>query len=119
MRGSGVILAVAVALLAGFGIGQTTRSPGAASTPIAEGVIWTVEYVDGEGKSHGMTRASLPEAGPGGSGSWNMDIYGRLYSTHLEITLPKSKDLGPQIIPMHRIVQVQFGHGGITKIGSN
>jgi len=41
-----------------------------------------------------------------------MDMYGVLYSTHLEIRYPKQKDLGSQIIPFDRIVSIQFGDGG-------
>lgn len=81
---------------------------------IQEGVIFTVQWTDGTGRSQGMSRLNLPQSVPGGNGSWNMDLYGRLFPTHLEMVNRQVKDLGPQIIPIQRLDYVQFGTGGIT-----
>ena len=81
-------------------------------TPIYEGVIRTLQWTDQSGNSHGMSRSSVPGSVPGGSGSFNMDLYGRLFITHLEIVNNQQKDLGPLIIPFERIDSIQFGEGG-------
>jgi hypothetical protein len=38
--------------------------------PICEGVIWTLQWTDQSGNSHGMSRSSVPESVPGGNGSF-------------------------------------------------
>jgi hypothetical protein len=86
---------------------------------VAEGVIWYVEYEIEDGKTGGFTRINSSEAVPGGNGSWNVDAYGRLTRDYLIITRPQQKDLGPRIIPTHRLVDLQFGDGGLKKIDEN
>ena len=104
------ILAMIVALVTFSGCKKQNDT----QTPICEGVIWTLQWTDQSGNSHGMSRSSFPESVPGGSGSWNLDLYGRLYITHLEIVNNQQKDLGPTIIPFERIDSIKFGEGGRT-----
>ena len=82
-------------------------------SPCVEGVLFSVEYKLAGDLTGGFTRMNNAQAVPGGNGSWNIDAYGKLYPEFLIITRPKSKELGPQVIPMHRLVSVQFGDGGI------
>jgi hypothetical protein len=104
----------------GFGLGILVAlgiawTVGGARRPLAEGVIWSVEWTTGDGKPHGLTRTDNARAVPGGNGSWNMNLEGKLYPTHLEITFPDSKEVGPQIIPLSRLVNVTFGDGGVPR----
>jgi hypothetical protein len=80
--------------------------------PLAEGVIWSVEWTAGGGKSEGLTRSNVAQAVPGGNGSWGVNMLGKLYPTHLEITFPDANVRGPQIIPLDRLVGVTFGGNG-------
>jgi hypothetical protein len=84
---------------------------------IAEGIIWHVEYELGEGKSTGFTRAKHAEALPGGGGGLKVDAYGRLTSQFLIITYPNMKGLKEHIIPVNRLLSIQFGDGGIKTTG--
>jgi len=84
--------------------------------PRAEGVIFAVEYQQGNGTG-GFTRLNSAKAVPGGNGSWNVDAYGKLYRDFLVITFPNKKDgLGPEVIPTHRLVSVRFGDGDIKEM---
>ena len=83
---------------------------------VAEGIIYSVEYQLTDGKSGGFTRLNFAEAVPGRNGSFNVDAYGTLTSDYLTITYPQRKGLGPRIIPASRILDIQFGDGGINKI---
>jgi len=105
-----IILVVAAALII-FGI-TACKDSGPSNTVVYEGVIYTIQWTDQKGETHGMSRLSIPESVPGRNGSFNMDLYGRLYLTHIEIMNNQAKDLGPQIIPFERIDFVQFGDGG-------
>ena len=109
--GKRCILALIVALVTFSGCKRQNDTQ-TSQTPICEGVIWTLQWTDQSGNSHGMSRASFPESVPGGNGSFNMDLYGRLYNTHLEIVNNQQRDLGPLIIPFDRIDSIQFGEGG-------
>jgi hypothetical protein len=83
---------------------------------IAEGVIYSVQYDIGEGKTGGLTRVNTPKAVPGGNGSWNVDAYGKLFEDCLVLTQPASRSLGPKVIPIRRLLYVQFGDGGIKEV---
>jgi hypothetical protein len=83
---------------------------------ITEGIIWYVEYELGEGKSTGFTRSQHAITLPGGSGGLNVDAYGKLTSQFLVITYPQRKDLGQLIIPVSRLLSIQFGDGGIKEL---
>ena len=83
---------------------------------VAEGILFSVEYQMEGGKTGGFTRLDMPEAVPGGNGSWNVDAYGQLTQHFLIITRPQKRDLGPRVIPIHRLVNIQFGDGGITEV---
>ncbi len=89
------------------------------SDTVAEGVLFSVEYQMEGGRTGGFTRLNESKAVPGGNGSWNIDAYGRLTREFLVITRPQRSDLGPQVIPAHRLVSVQFGDGGIKQVNEN
>ena len=76
----------------------------------------TFKRADGEKGVEGITRVNDHRAVPGGNGAWNVDAYGRLYHDYLIITYPHQPDLGPRLIPASRIVEIQFGDGGIKQV---
>ena len=81
---------------------------------VSEGIIYSVEYQLPGGGTQGYTRVNDPKAVPGGTGSWNVDCYGRLTREYLTIT--KLPLMGPQVIPASRLVSIQFGDGGIKHV---
>lgn len=83
---------------------------------IAEGVLFSVEYRLEDGRTGGFTRPNMAAAVPGGNGSWNVDARGRLTRDYLLVTYPQKADLGPRAIPAHRLLDVQFGDGGIKEV---
>lgn len=89
------------------------------SDTVAEGVIFSVEYQVEGGRTGGFTRLNESKAVPGGNGSWNVDAYGRLTREFLVITRPQRSDSGPQVIPAHRLISVQFGDGGIKQVNES
>lgn len=86
---------------------------------LAEGVIYYVEYKLPDGRSGGFTRLNMPEAVPGKNGSWNVDARGRLTRDFLFISRPQQRDIGVQAIPIHQLISVQFGDGGIKQVDEN
>lgn len=84
------------------------------SDVIAEGTIYSVKYEQGDGKIGGFTRLDSAAAVPGGNGLWGVDAHGKLTREALVITYPKQAGLGPHVIPYDRILDVQFGDGGIA-----
>ncbi len=92
---------------------------GSRSEIVAEGVILSVEYQMEGGRTGGFTRINDSKAVPGGNGSWNVDARGRLTPDFLVISRPQQSDLGPLVIPVHRLVSVQFGDGGIKQVNEN
>ncbi len=92
--------------------------PSGKSDTVAEGVILSLEYQTQGERTRGFTRLNDSKAVPG-SGSWNVDARGRLTREFLIITRPQRPDLGPQVIPAHRLVSVQFGDGGIKQVDEN
>ena len=83
---------------------------------IAEGTIFSVEFKKDGGGSEGFTRVNSRIMVPGGNGNWNVDAYGRLTRDVLIITRPQQRDLGPQVVPIERLVSIQFGDGGIKQV---
>jgi hypothetical protein len=83
---------------------------------VSEGVIRSVSYMGADGHTIGLTRVNNSKAVPGGNGSWNEDMYGRLTHDFLFLTRPQHQDLGEQVIPITRLVEVQFGNGGIDHV---
>jgi hypothetical protein len=108
----GLLIAAPLALV---GCAPSGNSSGA----VAEGVIFSVEYQMETGRTGGFTRLNEPKAVPGGNGSWNVDARGRLTPDFLVITRPQRTDLGPLVIPAHRLVSVQFGDGGIKQVNES
>jgi hypothetical protein len=83
---------------------------------VTEGTLFSVKYDLGDGKVGGFTRLNTAQAVPGGNGSWNVDARGKLTTRFLIVTYPPEKQLGPLVIPVERLLEVQFGTGGIEKI---
>jgi hypothetical protein len=108
-------------VVAGAMIASTGCSPPSSGPPatVAEGVLFSVEYQTAGGGSGGFTRSNNSKAVPGGNGSWNVDAYGKLTREFLIVTRPQSPDFGPEVIPVHRLVSVQFGDGGIKQVKEN
>lgn len=86
------------------------------SDTVAEGVIYSVEYQLPGGGTDGFTRLNDNRGVPGGSGSWNIDAYGRLTPEFLIITRPQHPDLAQEVIPVSHLVSIQFGDGGIREV---
>jgi hypothetical protein len=108
---AGLFTVVSIAL-----IGGCQRQQKLSEAVVAEGVVFSVEYDIGGGKTEGLARANFSGAVPGGNGSWNIDAYGKLTKDFLIITRPQHKDLGPHVIPINRVLSVQFGDGGILQV---
>jgi hypothetical protein len=103
-------------LMAGASVFTGCAPSGNKSETIAEGVILFAEYQMDGGRTGGFTRLNDSKAVPGGNGSWNIDAHGRLTRDFLIVTRPQRQDLGPEIIPVHRLLCVQFGDGGIKQV---
>jgi hypothetical protein len=86
------------------------------SDTVAEGVIYYAEFQTPGGGKEGFTRLNNSKAVPGGNGSWNVDAYGRLTRQFLFITRPQHPELGEQAVPVWRLLDVQFGDGGIKEV---
>ena len=98
----------------------TGCTPASRESPVvAEGVLFSVEYRLEDGRTGGFTRLNDSKAVPGRNGNWNVDAYGRLTREYLIITRPQQTDLGPRVIPAQRLVDVQFGDGGIKSVNEN
>jgi len=111
-------LLLAASLMAVSGCGAnvdfSSKSEAKGGHVLAEGTIYSVKYEQGDGKIGGFTRLDSAAAVPGGNGSWGVDAHGKLTSEALIITYPKQAGLGPHVIPYDRILDVQFGDGGIA-----
>ncbi len=111
---------IALALFSVAGCNQRSTNPQSTEPHvIAEGIIFSLEYELGDGRTGGFTRTNIAEAVPGGNGSWNVDANGRLTQHYLVITYPQKKSLGSRVIPAHRLVDIQFGDGGIKNVNEN
>ena len=99
-------------------VGGCSRRP-AKTHPVAEGIIFSVEYRLEDGKTGGFTRLNSSAAVLGGNGSWNVDAKGVLTRDFLIIKYPQQKELGPRVIPAHRLLDNQFGDGDIKKVGES
>ena len=113
--GAGILIAIGLISVAGCHE-NSARSGVAESQVVAEGIIYYVEYELDDGRTGGFTRVNSPKAVPGSEGSWNIDAHGRLTRDYLVVTYPQKNDLGPRVIPARRLVDLQFGDGGITSI---
>jgi hypothetical protein len=117
MKNTQIVIIIVIAFLVGIMIGNM---PGNNSkTPLQEGIIYSVSWSEPDGSIHGLIRSDIASAVPGGNGSWNMDLYGRLYENHIAVTNLKQKSLGPRIIPLRILQSVQFGDGGIKEVRGN
>ncbi len=83
---------------------------------VTQGVIYAVQYETGNGQTTGLTRVNSSKAVPGGSGSWNVNAYGALTADFLTIKFPDSAGLSCEVIPVHRLISVSFGDGGIKQV---
>ncbi len=83
------------------------------SDTVAEGVIYSVEYQLPGGGTEGFTRVNNNRCIPGGNGSWNVDASGKLTHDFVFITRQQQPT---EIIPVSRLVSIQFGDGGIAQV---
>jgi hypothetical protein len=121
-----VFAALAMGLVQGCATQQNRAAAGAGGSttvtgsgrPIAQGTIFSARFKrsDDSSASEGFTRLNDPHMVPGSSGAWNVDAYGTLYHDYLIIVYPQEKDLGPKVIPASRIIEIQFGDGGIRQV---
>lgn len=100
------------AVLAGAGLAVWFEAP---DPVIAEGIVWSVEWMDGAGGTRGMTRLDIPEAVPGGNGSFKVNVRGVLTRDGLLIEHLDDKSIGPTFIPSERLVSLTFGDGGVMR----
>ena len=108
---------IAIALFSVVGCNQQSTNPQSTEPHvIAEGIIYYLEYKLENGETGGFTRLNNVKMVPGGNGNWNVDANGRLTQHYLVITYPEKKDLGLRVIPAHRLVDIQFGDGGIKNV---
>ena len=120
MRTSATLVLIACGLIIiATSCERHTGAPPSESETVAEGVIYYVEYKLEDGKSGGFTRVNDFRSVPGHNGSWNVDAYGRLTREYLIITRPQQRDLGVRVIPAHRLLDIQFGDGGIKEVDEN
>ncbi|HEY3298574.1 MAG TPA: hypothetical protein VGK34_07965 [Armatimonadota bacterium] len=81
--------------------------------PIKEGIVWSVTWTVTlpEVKSqNGLFRDKMPDhPGLGQSGEYDVNMYGRLYPTFLEIHRRDRSDSFTQIIPFSQITSLEFG----------
>lgn len=84
--------------------------------PLKEGVVTKVVWTTGGDGKTGLYREKMPETPRPGQpgGSYNVDMYGLLYPSHLEVRFVGTRDSHSQIIPFSQIVWLEFGDGGIT-----
>jgi hypothetical protein len=76
-------------------------------TPIKEGVIWSVIWSETPNTQSGLFRVkTLPKNGSPG-GEYGVEMTGKLYPNFLEIQ--RAGDTHSRIIPVSRIVQLEFG----------
>jgi hypothetical protein len=114
-------LALILAAMLGGGVGFVLGRLDGTERPVVEGVIYSVEYQRRDGSTEGLTRSNSSKMVPGGNGSWNMDMHGKLYHDFLIITFARHKDGGSNerggvVIPFSRLVSVEFGDGGIKAV---
>jgi hypothetical protein len=108
-------LATLAAVVGLGGCGPSAAPP----ETVAEGIIYYVQLRTEGDRIGGFTRVNDSKAVPGGNGSWNVDAYGKLTRDFLIVTRPQHKELGPQVIPVNRLVEIQFGDGGIKTVNEN
>ena len=120
--GAGVpqlILAAVVTLMGAAGCGGSNSPPSA-----AEGTLYTVVFQTSPNHFEGITRSShaaaitISMSGMSGSSNLGVDCTGRLTSEFLFVTYPKS-GRPMLVIPVSRILRLEFGDGGIKKVGDD
>ena len=131
MKNAGWFVACVCALVSAGIWFERTPVQGAAAADgkiVAEGIIYSVSFVDPDGKISGFTRANntnfLPFLAtdpkswsvPGARGSFSQNAYGVLYESCLVITYPDKKEFAEHVVPTRFLREVRFGMGGITKV---
>jgi len=109
-----LLLAASLMAITGCNVDFSSKTEARSdSDVIAEGTIFSVTYEQADGRTTMITRSSAAPA----NGTWNVDAHGRLTSQALVLTYPGRRELGPHVIPFDRIVDIQFGDGGIKHPG--
>ncbi len=117
MKNTQIVIIIVIAFLVGVMIGNIPVNN--SKTPLQEGIIYDVSWLESDGSIHGLTRVDNARAIPGGNGSYNMDLYGRLFENHLEIINLRQKNQVSRIIPFRIIQSIRFGKGVIKKVREN
>ena len=82
---------------------------------LKEGIVWKLVWSETPGTEHGFYREKAPENPQHlRGGAYNVDMYGFLYPSHLEVRLVRSRDSHSQIIPLSQIRWLEFGDGGVS-----
>jgi len=100
------LLGVCAVLLSGFLTGC-----GHKPTPIQEGVISELRWNAPDG---GYTLRRVDKAIVGKTFRGNVEMYGVLYPTCLEVRYVGDSGSHVQIIPMSQIIWLEFGDGGVA-----
>lgn len=108
------LLAMVLGLVLGGSIAWAVTRP----RPVREGVLFSVAWMESDDVGKGLSRAEQVHIpGGNGSGSGQLDMYGRLYPNYLEVEFVGPSSSRPvQIIPLSRIVDIEFGTGWIKDL---
>ena len=103
------LLGVCAVLLSGFLTGC-----GHKPEPIKEGVISELRWNAPDGGDNGYRLMRVDKARTGKQFRGNVDMYGVLYPTCLEVRFVGDSGSHVQIIPMSQIIWLEFGGGGVA-----
>lgn len=82
---------------------------------LKEGVINRVVWAPEPNSKSLLSRRKVPDNPEHREGgSYGVDMYGILYSSHLEVQYVGSPHPKSEIIPLSKIVFLEFGDGGIS-----
>jgi hypothetical protein len=89
-------------------IGGTGCSPsGGRSGTVMEGVVFSVEYQRADGMKISVSRRNRDIYGN------PTEVHGRLTPDFLILTRPRLKNSTAEVIPVSRLISLEFGEGGI------
>jgi hypothetical protein len=82
------------------------------SDTVVEGIVYSVEYQKVDGSKISLSRATRIRSNPNFPGK-PTELYGRLTPDFLILRRPTVKDSTAEVIPVSRLISLQFGDGGI------